>query len=85
MAFANKKKAIISAIGIIGTVACIVTFIETPSFPTVARLFIVTLDGTKEAFAATANCVMVPAVFVDAPDGMERIPFLKLLKPKPAA
>jgi hypothetical protein len=45
----------------------------------------VTLDATKEVFATSDECVIVPAVSIDAPDGVERIPFLKLLKPKPAA
>ena len=59
--------------------------IETPSFPTIKRLFIVTLDGTKETYAATATCVVVPAIFVDAPNDLSPVPYLKLLPPKPAA
>jgi hypothetical protein len=52
---------------------------ETPSFPTVARMLIVTLEGTKEIFAATAQCVIVPPVYIDAPDDGKPVPFIKFV------
>lgn len=53
--------------------------IETPSFPTVARMLIVTVEGTKEIFAATAQCEIVPPVYIDAPDDMAPVPFIKFV------
>lgn len=53
--------------------------IETPSFPTVARMLIVTLEGTKEVFAATAQCVIVPPVYIDTPDDMAPVPFIEFV------
>lgn len=40
MAKLNRKKALVSGIGIIGTIACVVTFIEEPSFPTPDKLLV---------------------------------------------
>jgi hypothetical protein len=56
--------------------------IELPSFSTVKRLLIVTLDGTKETYLGLADCVVVPPAFVDYPDDMKPIPVLPLLPPK---
>jgi len=53
--------------------------IETPSFPTVARMIIVTYEGTKEIFAATKSCVLTPPMYVDAPEGLERVPIIKFV------
>lgn len=55
--------------------------IETPSFPSFKRLFIVTYRGTKQVFGAYEKCVVVPPLFVDYPDGMDPIPMIQLLPP----
>lgn len=55
--------------------------IETPSFPSFKRLFVVTFKGTKQVFGAYADCVVVPPLFIDYPDGMEAIPYIRLLPP----
>jgi hypothetical protein len=55
--------------------------IETPSFPSFKRLFVVTYKGTKEIFGAYDRCVVVPPLFVDYPDGMDPIPMIQLLPP----
>lgn len=55
--------------------------IETPSFPSFKRLFIVTYKGTKQVFGAYADCVVVPPLFIDYPDGMDPIPMIQLLPP----
>lgn len=56
--------------------------IETPSFPTFKRLMVVTYKGTKQVFGAYADCVVVPPLFVDYPDGMDRVPMIEFLPPK---
>lgn len=51
--------------------------IETPSFPGLTRLVIVTYKGTKELFGGRGDCVIVPAIFVDhAPDAKPPLPIL---------
>lgn len=51
--------------------------IETPSFPGLSRLLIVTYRGTKELFGGRGDCVMVPAIFVDhKPDAKLPLPIL---------
>jgi len=42
--------------------------VETPTFPTLKRLMVVTYGPTKEIFGARDDCVMVPAIFADHPD-----------------
>ena len=55
--------------------------IETPSLPSFKRLFVVTYQGTKQIFGAYADCVVVPPLFIDYPDGMDPIPMIQLLPP----
>jgi hypothetical protein len=56
--------------------------IETPSFPSFRRLMIVTYKGTKQVFGAYEDCVLVPPLFIDHPDGMSPVPMITLLPPK---
>ena len=56
--------------------------IETPSFPSFKRLLIVTYKGTKQVFGGYEDCVIVPPLFVDYPDGMSPVPMIKFLPPK---
>ena len=60
----------------------IVSTIETPNSPTAKRQLVVEYQGTREYFAGLTDCVMVPPVFVDAPDSMVTIPTMPLLPPK---
>lgn len=53
--------------------------IETPSFPTVPRMIIVTVENIKEVFAALPDCVMAPPVYIDAPDDGKPVPFIKFV------
>ena len=55
--------------------------IETPIFPSFKKVFIVTYPGTKEVFGASADCVVVPPLFIDYPDGMDPVPLIQLLPP----
>lgn len=58
--------------------------IETPSFPSFKRLIIVTYQGTKQVFGGYEDCVLVPPLFVDYPEGMNPVPMIKFLPPKKA-
>jgi hypothetical protein len=42
-------------------------------------MLIVTVEGTKEIFATTAECVIVPPVYIDAPDDLAPVPFIKFV------
>jgi hypothetical protein len=57
--------------------------IETPSFPSFKRLMVVTFQGTKQVFGAVDACVVVPALFVDYPQGMSPVPLLQWMKKLP--
>ena len=58
--------------------------IETPSFPSFKRLFVVTYKVTKQVFGAYSDCVVVPPLFFDYRDGMDPVPMIKFLPPKKA-
>ncbi len=53
--------------------------VETPSFPSVKQMVVVTLEGTKQVYLDEGDCVIAPPVYVDAPDGMEQVPTVRLV------
>ena len=44
--------------------------IETPSFPGLTRLLIVTYSGTKQVFGGRPDCVLATPLFVDHTDSV---------------